>query len=441
MSEDYGKELLRSGIIEAKSGSRASAQRYFDRALSMLEDHDDLADGWFWMSEVLEDAAEKRKALENCLAHDLHHARARRALAILDGKLKADDLVNPDQLPIAANGVRDAKVDRFICPNCGGRMSFAPDGQSLVCDFCASKNTLADKTSEEEKDFIMAMATMKGHGKPLQEQAFHCDGCGAEFFLPPGRISASCVYCGSAHVVSLENVKDLLAPDAILPHQFDQREATRVLIEWVETHRITPQKKVDLPRGLYLPLWTFDIGGALEYTAELIRYENDDEDSLFSHSQTKTMRITEQYPVMANDIPVPAARKLGSVYSKLVPTFDLKALKPYNPRYLANWPADIYDLPMADASLDARSIVYKKSQRDIPNSLNGYKVIRTSSAGLMVESFKLNLLPVWMTEIPQNGKEYLVLINGQNGEVRTNLPGVKEEKGGLFGFLDDLLGE
>ena len=243
------------------------------------------------------------------------------------------------------------------------------------------------------------------------------------------------------HVVSLENVKDLLAPDAILPHQFDQREATRLLIAWVETHRITPQKKVDLPRGLYLPLWTFDIGGALEYTAELIRYENDDEDSLFSHSQTKTMRITEQHPVMANDIPVPAARKLGSVYSKLVPTFDLKALKPYDPRYLANWPADIYDLPMADASLDARSLAYKKSQRDIPNSLSGYKVIRTSSAGLMVESFKLNLLPVWMTEIPQNGKEYLVLINGQNGEVRTNLPGVKEEKGGLFGFLDDLLGE
>ncbi len=441
MSEDYGKELLRSGIIEAKSGSRASAQRYFDRALSMLEDHDDLADGWFWMSEVLDDTAEKRKALENCLAHDLHHARARRALAILDGKLKADDVVNPDRLPVSADGVRDAKADRFICPNCGGRMSFAPDGQSLVCDFCASKDALVDKTSEEEKDFIMAMATMKGHGKPLQEQAFHCDGCGAEFFLPPGRISASCVYCGSVHVVSLENVKDLLAPDAILPHQFDQREATRLLIAWVETHRITPQKKVDLPRGLYLPLWTFDIGGAIEYTAELIRYENDDEDSLFSRSQPKTMRITEHYPVIANDIPVPAARKLGSVYSKLVPTFDLKTLKPYDPRYLANWPADIYDLPMADASLDARSIVYKKSQRDIPNSLNGYKVIRTSSAGLMVESFKLNLLPVWMTEISQNGKEYLVLINGQNGEVRTNLPGVKEEKGGLFGFLDDLLGE
>ena len=137
MFSDYGKELLRSGIIEAKAGHREAARRYFDRAVYMSNDHDVLSEAWFWMSEVLDDRVEKRKALENCLAHDLRHARARRALAMLDGKLKADEVIDPDKLPSAPGGLRSADADRFMCPKCGGRMSFAPDGQSLLCEYCS----------------------------------------------------------------------------------------------------------------------------------------------------------------------------------------------------------------------------------------------------------------------------------------------------------------
>src|SRR5215213_5370038 len=108
MLSDYGKELLRSGIIDAKAGNGESARRFLDRAVYMSNDHDVLAEAWFWMSEVVNDKGEKRKALENCLANDLQHARARRSLAVLDGKLKADEIINPDQLPLAPEGLRAA---------------------------------------------------------------------------------------------------------------------------------------------------------------------------------------------------------------------------------------------------------------------------------------------------------------------------------------------
>ena len=132
--DDYGKELLRTGIIEAKTGNRDSARRYLDRAIYMSSSFDVLAEAWFWMSEVVDDLAEKRKALENCLAHEMHHARARRSLAILDGKLKADEVVNPDRLPAVTDETRTSDAQRFMCPKCGGRMSFSPDGQGLVCE-------------------------------------------------------------------------------------------------------------------------------------------------------------------------------------------------------------------------------------------------------------------------------------------------------------------
>jgi len=56
---------------------------------------------------------------------------------------------------------------------------------------------------------------------------------------------------------------------------------------------------------------------------------------------------------------------------------------------------------------------------------------------MMVESFRLTLLPVWMTELPFGGREHLVLINGMNGEVRSDLP--EKESGGLMEWLGDLI--
>lgn len=439
MSSDYSKELLRTGIIEAKSGSRETARRYLDRAIYMAGSHDVLAEAWFWMGEVLDDRTEKRKALENCLSHDLHHARARRALAILDGKLKASDVINPDALPAVSEGARQSQADRFMCPKCGGRMAFSPDGSALVCDYCTRQNPLGLSKSDQEKDFIVAMATMKGHGKPLQEQVFHCNGCGAEFILPPSQLSANCAYCDSPHVVNLETSKDLLAPDAILPHAFDQKQATRLLIQWVEGNNLTPEKKVHLPRGLYLPMWTFDIGGEVDYSGEMVQYEY----NVFTgERERKVIKIEDKYPVMVNDLPLPASRKLSAVFMKLIPTFELTALKPYDPRFLASWLAEVYDVPMADASLDARSRAFKDIKRRMPHLLNGVNLLRTSSAGMMIESFRLALLPVWMTELHFSGREHLVLINGQSGIVASDILEKEDEEqpDGLFGFLADLLG-
>jgi len=435
MFSDYGKELLRSGIIDAKDGNKESARRYLDRAVYMSSDHEALAEAWFWMSQVIDEAGEKRKALENCLAHDLQHARARRALAILDGKLKADEIVDPDHLPPAPGELHEAEAQRFMCPKCGGRMSFAPDGQSLVCEYCSrNQKFTAQPGTAGEKDFIIAMATARGHGKPLNQQVFHCEGCGCEFILPPNQLSSTCVYCGSPHVVNWESEGQLLAPDGIIPHAFDQKRAIKLLIEWVESNQVKPEKKVELPRGVYLPLWTFDLGGALDYVGEKV----DDSEIQFNRRQPKMIRVSDSYPVQVNDLPIPASRKLSAVFLRLIPTFELKAVKPYDPRYLANWPAEVYDIPMAEASLDARSQSLSRYKGDLPALLSPMKIISASSANMTVESFRLNLLPVWMTELPFGGREHLVLINGMNGTVKSDLP-EKKEAGRLMEWLGDLL--
>jgi tetratricopeptide (TPR) repeat protein len=436
MSSDYGKELLRTGIIEARAGNRETARRYLDRAAYMSHDHEVLAEAWFWMSQMAGDAAESRRALENCLAHNLQHARARRALAILDGVLKADEIVDPDHLPLPPEGLRAADAQRFMCPKCGGRMSFSPDGQSLVCEYCSrNQKFTAQPGTAGEKDFIVAMATARGHGRPLNQQVFHCEGCGCEFILPPSQISAACVYCGSPHVVNWEAEEGLLAPDGIIPHAFDRTRAAHYLAAWVERKGITPGRTVEPPRGVYLPLWTFDLGGTIAYSG--FEYEAGERRFGTALEDAGKRPVSDSYPVQVNDLPIPAARKLSGVFQRLIPTFELRAVRPYAPEYLADWPAEVYDIPMAEASLDARAQALARYKRDLPAALDPIQLTSTSSAGMTVESFRLTLLPVWMTEFPFDGREHLVLINGWNGEVRSDLP--DRESGGLMDFLSDLL--
>jgi len=437
MSRDYAESLLRSGIIEAKAGIGGTARRYLERAVDTSGDPDVLSEAWYWISKITDDSSEKRSALENCLSWDFQHARARRELAILDGKLDEDEIINPDALPAPSTDPAQASTDRFMCPQCGARMVYAPDGSGLICEHCTSGYKLGAGGEAEEQDFLVAMATARGHGKPVAMQVFHCQGCGAEFILPPDVISTTCAYCDSPYVVSLDESRELLQPEGILPHAFDQGQAARLLADWVESNGIGPMERVSPPRGVYLPIWTFDIGGGIGYRGD----KNESEDG-FRQSASRVIHIEGEHPVHVDDLTIPASRKIARRISRLLPSFDLSHTQPYDPRYLANWAAEVYDVPMADASLDARSQAYVQLKHRLPGDISSLFNLRTSSASLAIESFKLVLMPIWIAEIPVEDKNILVLINGQNGIVQGELPAQEKKsknKNGLFDWLADLL--
>ncbi len=487
MIDDYSRDLLRSGIIELKAGNRDSARRYLDRALYMSGDHDVLAEAWYWMSQLDDDPADKRRDIENCLSHDLRHARARRVLAILDGRLKPGEIINPDaDRPSVPSDIEDtgairlsrvgsraparlpsqAEAQRFMCPKCGGRMTFAPDGQSLVCEYCTRRDPLRSSSTSPKSaagmadasqssagfgggregvgvDFLVAMATARGHGKPLAEQVFHCQGCGAEFILAPGQLSITCPYCGSPHVVSFAKAPDLLAPDGILPHAFDRGRAASLLADWLSSRASAERGNLAhsgadvAPRGLYLPLWTFDLGGEIDYSGEVL----ENQDVGLGQQAPRLVRVNEAYPVMLRRLPIPASRKLSGPFVRLLGTFDLSAIQPYDPRFLADWPAELYDIPLAEASLDARSQGFAALKRDLQLRISPVKLVSASSARMDIESFRLNLVPVWMSEVQAGGGTHLVLINGQTGDICGDLDSKPSHSGNLLSWLSDLIKE
>jgi predicted RNA-binding Zn-ribbon protein involved in translation (DUF1610 family) len=436
MFGDYSRDLLRSGIVEFKAGNREAARHYLDRALYMSNDHDVMAEAWYWISELADHPVQRREALENCLANNLDHARGRRALAILDGKLRPEEVINPDALPAPAGGLREAHARRFVCPRCGGRTTYTPDGARLVCEYCRRHDAVRQSEAKVAgHDFVVAMATERAHRRPLREQVGHCEGCGAEYILPAGRLSFACAYCGSPQVVSMQATRDLVAPDRILPHAFDQRRAQQLLGEWATHLDPAAGTRVTEPRGVYLPVWTFSLGGQIGYTGEVLVEPFDP----FQNEGEKTRTVRDRVPVHM-EVSIAASSKASAPFVRLIPTYDTRKMRAYDAKYLAAWAAELYDISMADASLEARSQAYARFKQDMPTLVWPAKLSSTSSANLTVESFHLDLLPVWMSEASVEGARRLVLINGRSGQVQgEGFRRSEKAGGGVAGWLADLV--
>jgi ribosomal protein S27AE len=418
---DYDKDLVDSAVIHLKAKEFDSARRFLERALDVADDPDTRARASWHLSQITDDPARKRSLLEDVLSYDRNHAEARRALAILLGKLKPEDVIDPDKLAPQPEGeVTAARADRFTCPNCGARMVFAPDGGALLCENCGYREgqQAADPGqfgggfgggSPEEQDFIVAMATAAGHRKPVAMHAFTCRGCGANFILPPEVISATCSYCGTPHVLDVKAARELLPPDAVIPFAFGQQRAERILSDWAP-----PAKDGNFspPRGIYLPVWTFDLNGEIPYTAEI---------KVKDGNQTVVRYIHDTYPVLYNDVAVPASRKSEALLRAALPAYRIGDAAAYDPRYLADWPAEVYEISMSDASLEARARSVRRMQRQIGEYLqtayDGFSTFTTSSAILSAESFKLVLVPAWITTYPTGAQLRQVLVDGQTGSV------------------------
>ena len=422
MPTQYDNDLLREGIMHFRAKEFETARKFIERALEVADDMPTRAQANYYLSLLAGDPVEKRKYLEETLAIDGSYAEARRALAILDGRLKAGDLVNADALPASASGLVEVQADRFICPKCGGRMVYSPDGASLICEYCSQHEHLSTLAGSAVQDFFIAMANGTGQRSPVAVQIFKCQGCGASFVLAPQDVSAVCAWCGSAHVVALQEKREMVEPDSLLPVAFDRKQAAQYLVEWVKEKKLTLQVQVSAPRGLYLPVWTFDIQGSIPWHGTLYRNK-------------RQVPVSGDKIVQFNDVRILGSQKMAGLLVQALPEFDLSVATAYDARFLAGWMADVYDLPMADASLEARRISVEHVRDMIYAEFGRVQDLGYSTAGLMVNDFRLILVPVWVTELKTHDRAGRVLINGQTGSVHSELP-----VDGFSGWLENTLG-
>lgn len=421
---DSARDVLVRGIAAAKAKENKEARFYLEWTLRLDCTLDQQIEAWYWLSEVSDDPAEKRRYLEEVLGHRPSYYPARRSLAILDGRLNPQDIVDPDHLPTAPRPAEaPAEAQRFVCPQCGGRLTYTPDGQSLTCEYCTARRRLTASPSDAdseitEADFTLALATAKGHSQPVATRSFECHSCGVSFMLSPQALSLTCPYCASVYVVEIAETRELIPPEAIIPFAISREQAQQALEKWLAAQKILHIARCEPLYGFYFPVWTFTLSGHLPWKAR--QYDQNKRDWL---------PVQGHKLVFDNSLLVPAGRALPEAWAEELDRFDLDRLIPYDAAYLANWPAETYHITLAQASLRARQQSLAKARAALPAEIfDPVRDLKIDSSALLVESFKLILLPLWVSHYHYEEESFPVLVNGQTATVRGETPAKGAQK-------------
>jgi ribosomal protein S27AE len=445
-ASDEARDLLVRGVAAAKANDKDEA-RFFLKWMLRLDvaDPDQEAEAWLWLSQISDDPSEKRECLKKVLDIEPNHPLARRGMAILDGRLKPEDILDHRQPVQPAEAPQPAVVRRYICPRCGGKLAFNPYQRALACGYCGYKLSELDVVAGGtlEQDFVATLPTAKAHRWELPgSRALHCQGCGAIFALPPARVAGACPFCESPHVVETAETRELVQPEGLVPFQFDADVAAQYVRRWLAdpSHPGDLGKKAALvpPRGVYLPYWTFDVGGDVKVYGPATPPVPGKAYTVLPGSGRPSP--LETYPVFYNDLLVSASHSLPAELLGDLTDFDSTLLAPYAPDLLADWPAEIYQISMSDASLVARQRAFEETKKRIRISFGimaDAMAERFSSAGIAINAYKLVLLPVWVAGYRYNETSYLVLVNGQTGKLVGQMPhsGFQKLLAGLWGNI------
>ena len=416
--DESTRDLFIRGMLAAKANETADAYRYLEWVLRLDPPLDTRVDALYWLSRVATTLAEQDRLLEEALAYAPSDMRCRRALAVLRGELDPAQIIDPDRIaPPAQTGSAQTGADRFTCPQCGGRMTFAPDGQTLTCEYCEARQSVnapsGTPRAASADNFLIAMATRQGHLHPVTRQTFNCQGCGIDFLLPPQQLSATCPYCGSAYVVRSPQGRELIDPHLILPFTLDENQAERTLHGWLEEQKLAdhPQMQVECMAAIYLPAWSFEMAGQVPWSC------------LVEDRRDHWVPETGSEMVYHAGVVVPASSHLSPECAEELRAFDLKQAVPFNERYLADWPAETYQVSVGDASLEARRWTYEfEKQSARQRMLRPVRDLTFNSLGIAVESFQLALLPLWLGHYRLGAERYEVVVNGYDMAVRGQRP-------------------
>jgi len=310
---------------------------------------------------------------------------------------------------------------------------------ALMCGFCGYKPGIDNPADlprgVDEQDWVAAIYAKQGHRWELPtERSFQCASCGAMVLLPPSQISSECPFCGVPYVAHAVEERELIEPNGITPFAFSAGEAYEFISKWLQQRKLDvdgrSQTTTVPPRPMFIPFWTFDMDGDISWHGWQISAQN-----------RRFVRVPASgtVPLYYDEVLVPATNSLSAdLLSRL--QYDMRTIAPYSPDSLASWPAEIYGISVADASVAALERAYKspETQALIGNSVSGageIEDLQIESPRLSVTSYKLLMLPVWVGSYTYESSRYDVVVNGQSGVVE----GAEPDRP-LKRFLNGLLG-
>ena len=268
-----------------------------------------------------------------------------------------------------------------------------------------------------------------------ETRVLNCSNCGAQVEFDPATHAAECPFCATP-VVTDTGTSRHIKPRGVLPFALDENQARQAMTDWLGRLWFAPNGLQDYARkgrrmeGIYVPYWTFDADTKSAYEGErgTVYYETvtvvrDGKRVQQRVPKIRWRRVRGRVARFFDDVLVLASRSLPKRYTDALQPWDLSALTPYQPEFLAGFRAEAYTVALEEGHAEARAQMARVIERDVRFDIGGDRQrihdIRTDVSDV---TFKHILLPVWLAAYKYRGKSYRFVVNGQTGRVQGERP-------------------
>ena len=339
----------------------------------------------------------------------------------------------------------DLQEHRYPCDKCGSSLRFAPGQTDLVCPNCGNIQSIPKPTPRAMARATVELDLTQGLNDDLPQSEMqdlrtsHCPNCGALVEFDGAIHAMDCPFCASP-VVADPGPHRQIKPQALVPFVLTERQAHDALTGWLGSLWFAPSSLLEYTRkgramtGMYTPFWTFDANTRTRYRGQRGDYYYESRTVTVNingrnEQRTEQVRHTRWSPASGNisrgfdDVIIMASASLPQKLGDELTPWDLNALAPYSPDYIAGFRAEGYTIPLADGHAMGRDKIDATIRMDILRDIGGDEQrIDSVSTDYGAETFKHILLPIWMAAYKYNGRSFRFHVNGQTAEVQGERP-------------------
>ena len=343
---------------------------------------------------------------------------------------------------------------RFPCDNCGSDFRFDPSNETLTCDHCGNTDRIAEVSGDHhpirELDYRGALEADLPQSDIEETCVSKCPNCAAQVELSESTHAAECPFCATPVVVDTGTHRHI-KPRGLLPFALEEKTARDAMTNWLGSLWFAPSGLKEYARkgrkmqGIYVPYWTFDADTKSQYTGQrgTVYYETQTVMRDGKQVQVQVSKISwnnarGRVQRFFDDVQVLASTSLPKKFTDALEPWDLSALEPYSPEYLAGFRAEGYSVELKDGFTEARAYMDRVIERDVKFDIGGDRQrIHQLETKLGDLTFKHILLPVWLAAYKYRGKTYRFVVNGRTGQVQGERPysAIKIARAVIVGLL------
>lgn len=323
-------------------------------------------------------------------------------------------------------------LDKVPCQACGAQAEWNAERQLLVCPYCGTEapyTFAADATAVQEIDLAATLEALPDElrGWQATTRSVQCRSCRAVMVYDATRVGQNCEFCGSAALVSYDEVRPPIRPQSLLPFRVSTAQVRETIRHWYASKWLAPnafkrKALVDTLHGLYIPYWTFDARVRSPWSAQAgyYYYVRQGKNRV---RRIRWERVSGVVDHVFDDVLIPGTRGVPRALLAQVEPFPTGGLVPYDTGYLAGYVVEHYQVALGEAATqslrDMEAELRERCAAEIPGDTYRDLRIAPQWSG---RTFKHILVPIYLLNYTYRGRTYMAVVNGVTGRMGGTYP-------------------